>query len=65
MSTQPSQERLVGAVLQLQAQRLSTIDERTRKALAAIEELTEHLRQLSRAQAQLSQEIHALERTPT
>ncbi|WP_278373403.1 hypothetical protein [Brevibacterium casei] len=42
---------IVGSILQLQAQRLTTIDQRTKATSASIDELTEQIRQLAKAQA--------------
>lgn len=48
---QNSGDRIVGSILQLQAQRLTTIDQRTKATAAALEELAEQIRQLGKAQA--------------
>ncbi|MFT9771815.1 hypothetical protein ACMZ29_04120 [Brevibacterium casei] len=42
---------IVGSILQLQAQRLTTIDQRTKATSASIDELAEQIRQLAKAQA--------------
>ncbi|MBE8146656.1 hypothetical protein IOD13_11545 [Brevibacterium casei] len=42
---------IVGSILRLQAQRLTTIDQRTKATSASIDELAEQIRQLAKAQA--------------
>lgn len=54
MTTTPAAtpaDRVVGTILQLQSQRLTTIDQRTKATAAALEELAEQIRQLGKAQA--------------
>lgn len=43
---------IVGSILQLQAQRLTTIDQRTQAMSEQIDKLEEHMRQLSKLQIQ-------------
>lgn len=50
MTTNPA-ENIVGQILQLQAQRLTAIDGRTKAMSETIDDLAEHVRQLSTAQA--------------
>ena len=42
---------IVGSILQLQAQRLTKVDQRTQSMSAAIDDLAEQIKQLGKAQA--------------